>query len=66
MFFRMGIDPHSSGEKLTKPECGASLGISTGEFSVSVPRGKRVFVFTNRAGTEQTYRAVLLAGKGWQ
>jgi hypothetical protein len=65
MFFRMGVDPHSTSERLREPLCASSFGISTDEFYVQVPRGRRVYVFTNRPWTETSYRAVLQASKGW-
>ncbi|HEX4750991.1 MAG TPA: hypothetical protein VH302_15735, partial [Bryobacteraceae bacterium] len=65
MFFRMGADPHSTRERLRDPLCASSFGISTDEFYVKVPRGRRVYVFTNRPWTEVSYRAVLQASKGW-
>ncbi len=65
MFFRMGIDPHTTNEQLREPLCNSSIGISTDEFSISVPRGRRVFVFTRRGWTETKYRAVLQASRQW-
>jgi len=59
MFFRMGADPHSVREPLSEPRCNASIGIATDELPTPVPNGKRVFVFTDKPWTEETYRAVL-------
>ncbi|HZS53145.1 MAG TPA: hypothetical protein VFA65_01980 [Bryobacteraceae bacterium] len=65
MFFRMGADPHSTRERLREPLCESGIGISTDEFYVPVPRGKRVYVFADRPWTEITYRAVLQASRRW-
>jgi hypothetical protein len=65
MFFRMGVDPHSTRERLREPLCGFSIGISTDEFYVKVPRGRRVFVFSDRLWTETSYRAILQTSKQW-
>lgn len=65
MFFRMGIDPHTTNEPLRDPLCTSSIGISTEEFYVSVPHGRRVFVFTRGHWTETKYRAILQASREW-
>jgi len=65
MFFRMGVDPHSTQERLRDPLCGSSIGISTDEFYVPVPQGKRVFVFSSEPWTETNYQAVLRAARNW-
>ncbi len=66
MFFRMGADPHSGRERLREPLCRASVGVSTDEFDVFVPQGRRTYVFTNQPWTEKSYRAVLEASKKWR
>jgi len=65
MFFRMGIDPHSTTEHLREPLCQSSFGISTDEFHVTVPQSRRVFVFSNQSWSEASYRGVLQASKQW-
>ena len=65
MFFRMGVDPHSTREHLREPLCRSSLGIATDEFYVTIPRVRRVFVFSHQLWTESSYRAVLQASKKW-
>jgi hypothetical protein len=65
MFFRMGVDPHSTHEYLREPLCRCSIGISTDEFYVTVPTVRRVFVFGHQPWTESSYRAVLQASKQW-
>ncbi len=65
MFFRMGVDPHSTTEHLQESLCQSSFGISTDEFYVAVPHVRRVFVFSHDAWTETSYRAVLQASKQW-
>lgn len=65
MFFRMGVDQHSTRERLRDPLCTSSIGISTEEFGVPVPRGRRVYIFTDQPWTEKSYRAVLQASRRW-
>jgi hypothetical protein len=66
MFFRMGTEVHSTRERLQEPLCLSSIGISTDEFYVPIPSGRRVYVFTNRPWTETKYAAVFQASRGWR
>ena len=66
MYFRMGSDPHSISEPLQEPLCLSAVGISTDEFYVHVPRGRKVYVFNPRPWTEADYRAILQASKTWR
>ena len=65
MFFRMGLDPHVSNERLREPLCRSSLGISTDEFYRPIPPHRRVFGFNPLPWTLADYRAVLSASKRW-
>jgi hypothetical protein len=65
MYFRMGADPHLTSERLIEPLCSGSIGISTDEFYLRVPNGKRVFVFHPRSWTEVDYQAVLRKSAQW-
>ncbi len=65
MFFRMGVDPHSTREHLRDPLCRSSIGISTDEFYVTIPSIRRVFVFSGQLWSESRYRAVLQASRKW-
>ncbi len=65
MFFRMGLDPHATNEKLREPLCRLSLGISTDEFYRPISPRRRVFLFNPRPWTLADYRAVLSASKRW-
>jgi hypothetical protein len=59
MFFRMGADQHSTRESLREPRCRTGIGISTDEIPNFLAPGKRIFVFTNKPWTEDSYRAIL-------
>jgi hypothetical protein len=72
MLFRMGADTSdvvgrlSSGRDFRATICQGSLGVSTDEPWVSLPSGRRIYVFNNHAWTEGSELAFLQEVRQWR
>lgn len=66
MLFRMGADRYYPGMQFRPEVCGTSVGISTDEPLVEIPRGRRVYVFHPRSWSQVELRAAVQEVKRWQ
>jgi hypothetical protein len=64
MFFRLGPDGRRMRERFAhggdfpSPSCRASLGVATDELPAVLPAGRRIYAFSPRRWTAETYHAV--------
>ena len=65
MLFRMGPDGYKPGEKFRLSLCGNSVGISTDEPIIKLPRVRRVYIFHPGSWTKVDYRNALQEVKRW-
>jgi hypothetical protein len=71
MLFRMGYDGRrlqkhlASGGDFRGAECRSSLGVSTDELPAALPGGRRVYVFSPRRWTAETYQIVRARIRRW-
>ncbi|HEY4407810.1 MAG TPA: hypothetical protein VGN55_24420 [Xanthobacteraceae bacterium] len=71
MLFRMGYDGRrlrqhlAGGGDFRGPECRSSLGIATDELPAALPPGRRVYVFSPRRWTPETYQIVRARIRQW-
>jgi hypothetical protein len=71
MLFRMGYDGRrararfASGGDFRSAACRSSLGIATDELPDALPGGRRVYVFSPRRWTEETYQMVRTRIRQW-
>jgi uncharacterized protein DUF3142 len=66
MLFRMGREPYRAGMQFRPDVCRASVGISTDEPLVSIPRGRRIYIFHPRSWSPGELRAAIEEAKRWQ
>ena len=71
MLFRMGYDGRrvrpqlAGGGDFRQPECRSSLGIATDELPAALPPGRRVYAFSPRRWTPETYEMVRARIRQW-
>jgi hypothetical protein len=71
MLFRMGYDGRrvrsrlAAGGDFRGPECRSSLGIATDELPAALPPGRRVYAFSPRRWTPETYEMVRARIRQW-
>jgi hypothetical protein len=67
MLFRMGAgETYHSGDDFRPGVCRSSVGISTDEPLVEVPRGRRVYIFHPRSWSAVELRAAVQEVRRWQ
>jgi hypothetical protein len=71
MLFRMGYDGRrvrarlANGDDFRGAECRSSLGVSTDELPDALPGGRRVYVFSPRRWTPETYQIIRTRIRRW-
>jgi len=66
MLFRMGPESYRAGSDFRAGACRTSLGVSTDEPLMEIPRGRRVYIFHPRSWSANELRAALEEVKRWQ
>ena len=66
MLFRMGTESFRAGSDFRVGACRTSVGISTDEPLMEIPRGRRIYIFHPRSWTANELRAALQEVKRWQ
>jgi hypothetical protein len=66
MLFRMGPGEPRGSPDFSLDVCRSSLGISTDEVPISLPHGRRMFVFLPTSWTPEAYHAAIRMAGRWQ
>jgi hypothetical protein len=66
MLFRMGADEPRRVDGFSAGICRSSLGISTDEVPERMPRGRRLFIFSPKSWTRESYFGAMRLARMWQ